>query len=327
MILSNEQLRAALTGTAEIQEKNGRLVPLRFGRHVRDAVYPAGTRFHGNVLQTAGVTARFATDSDHLCFGYWASEKSASHTFDVYVNQTMRSSVQCTQTEGRFELALPAGEKTVTIYFPYHCQGRIFDVTLADGASFSLAPAPTHRILFIGDSITHGVHAECTSMTYPHQVARMLNAEIVNQGIGGEGFNPLSVDEQLPFAPDLISVAYGTNDWSHAASLGDLVGVANGHLAHLAHQYPDVPRVAILPIWRADNHLIKATGSFSGARAVIREAAERFGYTVVDGLSLVPHDTAFFADARLHPNALGFQFYAEHLAEVLHPLLNKENIR
>ena len=325
MVLSNTQLRTVLTGVAEVLEKNGILIPYRFGSQMRDKIYGVGNRFHGNVLHTAGITARFVTDSDTLEFEHWVSEASPAHTFDVFADGHMLASFPCTDTVGHHALALPAGKKCVTLYFPYHVQGRIHNITLRDGACFEPAPAPTYRILFVGDSITHGVNAEFCSMTYPHQVARALNAEIVNHGIGGEGFQPIAVDGQLDFKPDLVCVAFGTNDWSHAASLGELVGLANGYLAHLAHRYPNAPRVAILPIWRADNHLIKATGSFSGARAVIREAAERFGYTVIDGDTLVPHSKGLFADARLHPNAFGFQFYAENLTRAILPLLNKEN--
>ena len=61
MVLTNEQLRATLSGAAEIIEKNGVLAPLRFGRYLREKVYPAGNRFNPKMTQSAGIVCRFTT--------------------------------------------------------------------------------------------------------------------------------------------------------------------------------------------------------------------------------------------------------------------------
>ena len=45
--------------------------------------------------------------------------------------------------------------------------------------------------------------------------------------------------------------------------------------------------------------------------------------TVIDGLSLVPHVTDVYADARLHPTEFGFQFYAENLLPHFKKILEK----
>ena len=160
-------------------------------------------------------------------------------------------------------------------------------------------------------------------MTYAHQVARALDAQVVNQGIGGERFNPRAVDDQMDFyQPDLVSVAYGTNDWS-GTTRGRLVGCCNGHFARLRDKYPSVPIVAILPLWRADMSRLTGVGTFEDMRTIIKEAAARFDITVVDGMTLVPNVTTFFADGYLHPNAIGFQFYAENLLPYFERLLKK----
>ncbi len=323
MVLSNEQLRATLTGAAEIAEENGMLVPYRFGSRVREDVYPDGTRFHPATMQTSGVVSRFVTDSEKLAFSYTVSTLSATQSFDVWANNIFYATQPCSPTEGRVEVKLPQGDKLVTIYFPHHEDGRIFDVTLDTGAKFELAPAKKHKILFIGDSITHGSTAAHASMTYAHQISRMLDAEVVNQGIGGEGFHPEAVDEELNFAPDLVSVAYGTNDWSHAPSVEDMEERTNAHLQALRAKYPNTKMAVILPIWRADCDLIKPVGTFEDARCLLRKAAARVDATVIDGLTLVPHVTEVFADARLHPTEFGFQFYAENLLPYFKKLLEK----
>ncbi len=324
MILTNEQLRATLRGAVEIKEENGHVAPYRFGAHIRNDVYGEGSEFHAAMSHTSGIVSTFTTNSEILSFSWELTEASEDQSFDVWAGGIFLSHTVTKEKSGRTEVELPAGEKTVTIYYPYRRAGRIFDVTLDDGASFATAPKAAHKLLFIGDSITHGSTTAFASMTYAHQVARALDAEIVNQGIGGEGFNPHAVDMDMPFAPDLISVSYGTNDWSHNPSHAHFVGVVNGHLAALRDKYPETPIVMILPIWRADYTLTtKKVGSFEDARIALREAAERFGATVVDGITLVPHLRSVMEDNRLHPNAFGFQFYAENLLPHLERILGK----
>ena len=324
MVLSNEQLRSTITGAAEIIEESGILVPLRFGHHVRENVYPAGNRFHPATMQSSGVVSRFVTNSNTVAFSYTVSTLSASQSFDVWADNVFYATQGCSPAEGRVEVKLPKGEKTVTIYFPHHEDGKIFDVTLDEGASFSTAPQRKYKVLFIGDSITHGSTAAHASMTYAHQLSRALDIEVVNQGIGGEGFNPDAVDNELYFTPDLVSVSYGTNDWSHAPSYEEMEGRANGHLQALRAKYPTTPMAVILPIWRADYTLTtKPVGSFEDARNLLREAAARVGATVIDGMQLVPHVTDVYADLRLHPTEFGFQFYAENLLPHFKKILEK----
>ena len=43
---------------------------------------------------------------------------------------------------------------------------------------------------------------------------------------------------------------------------------------------------------------------------MIREEEEKRGFTVVDGLTLVPHHPDYFAADCLHPNDRGFGAYA-----------------
>ncbi len=324
MILTNEQLRTTLRGAVEIEEINGRLAPRRFGRRLREQVYPTGNQFHPAMFHTSGVVSTFRTDSDTLSFTYFMEDPIADQSFDVWANGVFLSHTVTEKQSDTVTVALPAGEKAVTIYFPYRREAQIFDLTLSDGASFAPAKEPACKLLFIGDSITHGSSTLFSSMTYAHQVSRALDAEIVNQGIGGEGFNACAVDTDLPFTPDLISVSYGTNDWSHNPSHSYFVGVVNGHLAALRDQYPDTPIAVILPIWRADYTLTtKKVGSFDEAKQVIAKAAERIGATVIDGFTLVPHLRSVMEDNRLHPNEFGFQFYAENLLPHFKKILGK----
>ena len=252
MILTNEQLRTTIRGAVEILEQDGVLIPHRFGATLRATTYAKGNPYHHLIPQTSGIVSTFCTNSETLSFAWQVTETDANESFDVWANGIFLSHTRIANEAGEVNVELMGGEKTVTIYFPYHREGRITRLEIEDGASFTPAPDAACKILFLGDSITHGATTYMSSMTYPHQLARALDAEIINQGIAGEGFNPTAVDTELPFTPDMISVAYGTNDWSHNPSHEHFVGVVNGHLAALRDRYPRVPILMILPIWRAD---------------------------------------------------------------------------
>lgn len=321
MILTCEQLRPLLRGTAEIIEKDGRLQPLRFGKYVRESVYGEGNRFHGSTYHASGATLDFVTDSRRFALSFTLTN-AGSHTMDAFIDGVMVQHLNCKST-GTLVLDIPEGEHRVTVYLPHHATCELYGMELDDGASFAPAPAPDCRILFAGDSITHGSTSAFASMTYPHQVARALNAEIFNQGISGAFFNPYVVDDELAAELDMVVLAFGTNDWS-LTTRGILVGAVNGHLARLRDKYPDIPIVALLPLWRADHTRVTAVGTFEDMREIIRKAAARCDVQVIDGVELIPHVPSVFADSRLHPNALGFQFYAEELVKRL-PKVGKAN--
>jgi lysophospholipase L1-like esterase len=328
MKLSGKTLIKLTKGAVYYTEERGYYTPYRYSKaqidYMADEKYDWGWRMRAAF--SGGIRLEFKTDSENISFDYRAShEHERANTVDLYVNGVLTAVYKIeNRLKGSVSFNLPKGEKLVTIYYPHHADGKMFDVTLGTGAKFALAPKQNTRILFIGDSITHGSSAAQASMSYAHQVARVLDAEVVNQGISGEGFNPAAVDSDLDFTPDLVSVSYGTNDWSHSPSYEDMEARANNHLQALRLKYPDAKIAVILPIWRADYTLTtKKVGSFEDARTLLREAAARVNATVIDGMLLVPHVAEVFADARLHPSALGFQFYAENLAPHFKKILEK----
>ena len=49
----------------------------------------------------------------------------------------------------------------------------------------------------------------------------------------------------------------------------------------------------------------------------LMEIAEKYGFTVVNGMNLVPHDTKYFQDHSVHPADSGFNHYAENLIKAI----------
>jgi lysophospholipase L1-like esterase len=141
--------------------------------------------------------------------------------------------------------------------------------------------------------------------------------DALNQGIAGYIFNAETLTGlNTRVKPDLITLAYGTNDWQTIRDFSLIEHSIPAYFKKLRELFPETPVIAITPIWRADLGLPVTSGAPLEAVGTVirREAAKYPGITVVEGFELVPHDRAFFADGFLHPNAEGFAFFTENLA-------------
>ena len=175
------------------------------------------------------------------------------------------------------------------------------------------------KMLFIGDSITQGWASSLDSYSYAYRISSFFNAESVIQGIGGAYFNEESFDS-LPFDPDIVFVAYGTNDFGHYKTYDELRAHCEAHLGLIAEEYKGKKVFVLSPIWREQRDG-KAMGTFEGCRAIIIDAAEKLGLIHIDGLKLVPPLPSLFADGFLHPNDNGFSLYAENLSKEVQKLI------
>ena len=166
MILTKEQVRACLRGTVDIIEQNGHLVPLRFGKYVRESVYGEGNRFHGATLHASGVTLDLVTDASSFSFTYAVNPGGTGHSFDLFLDGVMVTHAPCAKACDTLSLSLPEGEHRVTIYLPAHGPaGGLAEVELADGATLTRHKFD-RKFLFIGDSITQGWKSELDTQAY-----------------------------------------------------------------------------------------------------------------------------------------------------------------
>ena len=111
--------------------------------------------------------------------------------------------------------------------------------------------------------------------------------------------------------PDIVTVAYGTNDWSGTVK-SYFHPRCEEFFAKASKIYPDALKFAILPIWRADakSGKQKYEGSLDEACNFIAETASKYGFRIIDARPFLPQCSEFFWDGRLHPNDLGFADYA-----------------
>ena len=243
MRIENQELKKAIFGAVDIWEEDGMLKMCRFTK--RQLEFFDETKNYVEKPKksraSAGMRMDFYTDSRNLdlelsCFV--ASSQGLCYA-DIYADGFMVAHCGYSAKENRrFQAAAELGEgrKRVTVYFPCLFGPSIISAQLDDGAEFTPV-IPSEKFLFVGDSITQGYISEFPSLTYPNLLCSALDAECVNQGIGGAYFLDGDLDEDLPYAPDRVFVAYGTNDWSHGY---DIVGNATVYLEKLCGIYPQL---------------------------------------------------------------------------------------
>ncbi len=331
MKITNAQLREAFHGACRIEETERGLQPFRFTEQ-EQALYattPPEHSFYPKSFSTAGIRLEFVTDSEMLAFGALVNTASAhfSHCqFDIVKNNRLLANLDVSNIENHLytELALGEGEKHLTIYFPWAASTILECLILDDGATFLPCPRKS-KMLMYGDSITQGYHCFHPSRSYASLLADHLDADAINKGIGGERFRPDLAELADPsLSPDLITVAYGTNDWAvHCATPEELEHTGKAFLTLLSQTYPHANIAVITPIWREDLERRRPSmPPFSWIDQCLCSVTDTLPNAyIIHGIDLVPHDPSLYYDHYLHPNDQGFAHYAENLAKQIQKIL------
>ena len=341
MKLTFEQIQAITCGAVRItQEEKG----LRFWRFTKeqevmyyDTRVLTGMNYKTRSNASAGVKFAFRTNSTKLSLCVEA-EKGTTRTyydFEVLVNGVSigtlnnhndmpyplgRPKYVYSLAENSKEFSLGSGEKLVEVYFPWSVCPFVKAVELDDGASVVPVKRPK-TLLVYGDSITQGYDTFAISRHYIPQLAKMLDADVVNKAIGGEIFHPPLAKLKDDLKPDYITVSYGSNDFrkTDGATFSD---DCKAFYATLRENYPEAKIFALTPVWRGDLDEASTFGDFMSVDAKITEAVKDIpNVTVIHGYHFVPHDPLLFADIYLHPNDEGFAYFAKNVcAKVLEHL-------
>lgn len=319
MILTFDQIREITHGAARVEQQNGAVRFFRFTEAQQEAYLQASPNdFYKKTFATAGVRLCFTTDSAFVRLRYRMTKASSRcfGWFDVYEKGVLVAHFggDTSQVlEGCAEVPLCHGEKKVEIYFPWSAAGEILSLELEDGAAVCPVKKKLSMLAF-GDSITQGYDAVYPSRSYQNRISDLLDASCINKGIGGERFFPelLGISENVK--PDLITVAYGTNDWSKRDPV-TYEENCRGFFSALTSRYPDAKIIVITPIWRADNTKQTPFGAplWEAVRLIKAVCAEFPGICVIHAGSFTPRLAEFYSDGYLHPNDFGFAFYAENL--------------
>ena len=235
-------------------------------------------------LATSGIRLDFHTDSKNISFTAPSGNK-----FELYINGTFRKQFRLkdapktVHAEINDEFGKPLDMARVTLYFPSHGVGVLSSLELDDGAKIIPHTFDT-KMLFIGDSITQGWDAHYDSLSYAYRTSRFFNAESVIHGVGGGVFHE-TVFDSIPFKPEHVIIAYGTNDWGFYGTADEMRNQVRSFLDNIKEEYKDAKNVFVIsPIWRADFATKKTgVGSFDDCRDIVIEEAQSHGFTHVNG--------------------------------------------
>lgn len=316
MELTLETLQCITTGAVSITQEEGWFCFHRFSQ-APEVYFPDNAGFQAKVTATASITLDFITDAKQLSFQYQATRASTRSLFffDLYVNDALtvthgRADSEA-QTSGEFSLKIPAGENRIRLYFSNLYGMELKDVSL-EGATQICPVKYSHTMICFGDSITQGYDAIHPSLTYANRLAFSLNARMINKGIGGDIFHPELIDDN-DLDPDIVTVAYGSNDWAHS-DRNTFLHNAETFLTRVHQFYPGAQVFVITPIWRADCDRVTACGNFEDIAAALKTICRSFSNVhVINGLSLAAHMPQMLVD-HAHPGELGHVIYGANLS-------------
>ncbi len=320
MTLSLEQLAALTHGASYYAIENDRLILHRLTAEQEDFLRITDPSRLLRARCLAGVTLEFSTDSTALTLSalVGAHIGRSHYCFSLFVNGKRIGSIEGDIPQGDSQtvnatVALGEGNKEVVIQMPNLVTCELIGLTLDSPAT--PLPERTFKLLLLGDSITQGYDSTHPEDVYAVKLSRLLNAEVRNRAIAGEYFRPIYATYRDEFEPDLITVAYGTNDWSHKGR--ELLDDAEGFFRNLKNIYPDARIMALLPLWRNDNDCITDFGPLTALNPALRERIEPIGgITVIDCYDAIPHDPCYFTDL-VHPNTQGHQSYFNFIRNYL----------
>lgn len=335
MKCSLEQIVSITRGAVRVEEMEDGIHFFRFTREQQN-VYADSAGMYRKTFATAGVALAFVTDSRRMTLSVTAAVGSTRFAFahDILKDGQLIGQLGNLDRvemkkypigDGPVEVLgsftetydLGEGEKEIRIVFPWSVISVLKSLELDDGASLIPAARSGRTVVFYGDSITQGYDVKYPSRHHTVRIADFLGAEGFNKAIGADRFCPALAACDDPVEPDDILAAYGTNDWSKS-EWEDFQRDSVLFYRLLSERHPKARIWALTPIWRADCGEEKKMGPFARMENWLCEAASQFSnVTVIRGWDLVPHESEYFNDKRLHPNDDGFHFYYERLSREL----------
>ncbi len=327
MKLTHEQIKSITLGAAYIELIDGKTVFHRFTKEQEALYRTVSDNFYNKTFSTSCVRLEFETNSSNLYIKTQVTPRS-SRTFyshDVFVDGKLCGTLdgnlceKATSTVSKeFALGEKGTRKNVCICLPWSCSSDMIEISIDDDATI-LPIKKVCKMICFGDSITQGYDATYTSNSYASKLTTNLNAETRNKGIGGEIFRPeLAKIKDCNFDPDVITVAYGTNDWGTEVPRDVFISRINEFFSALTQNYPNAKMFAIAPIWRADWQDDHTFGEFFDIKEELLKVANKYSNVeLIDGFNFVPHERELFSDKYLHPNDNGFSCYADKLISEL----------
>lgn len=236
---------------------------------------------------------------------------------------------------------VPADGGPVTV--PLARDGAVYTIYLPEarcGQPTALVPiggwvepaAARPRWLAYGDSITQGWSVSDPALAYPAVVARRHGFDAWNLGFAGAARGEIAAAQYLAtLEADVISVAFGTNNWSVLPTSADhMAGIVRDFVTVVRSGHPSTPLLIVGPILRPEAERSRnAVGATLGElRDAIEDTARRLddsagAVRLIPGIELV--GPARLVDG-IHPGDAGHQAIAAAVGPVLAELVGKNPV-
>lgn len=309
MKISNKEIQKYYFGAYNfVEREDGYLQAFQYTQAQMDYFEKAFDFWYDRCMASTVKTIEFITEATELSFDYKILWKGSDDSFEIEENGliTAIKYVKDMPEEGSVSFSMEAGEKKVVVYLP--CDATVVIKNFEINGDVDCVQKGA-KVLWLGDSITQGFGPLRSSQTYVSVANRLLNYDIVNQGIGGYVYDKNSLMKMEGYWPDKIIVALGTNQYGSET----MEAVEEYYETLIGIYGKDMPILCISPLWRGDNEEGIPT-LISFCEKVKKIAGSYSNVTVVDGFNLVPHLSEYFLD-NLHPNCLGTEVYGRNLVE------------
>lgn len=309
MILSNEELKNIYFGAYEFEETgDGYLQAFQYSKEQVEYFKGAFEMWYERCTASSAKTLEFTTLATTISFDYKFIWKCSLDSFELMVDGLITdiAYVEDIADEGTITWNLPEGEKDVIIYLP--ADATVLIRNFAVDATVKRA-VKNEKVLWLGDSITQGYGPLRSSHTYVSVANRILNYDILNQGIGGYIYDKNSLMKMDGYTPDKIIVALGTNQYGD-----ETMTAVEEYYERLIEIYGnEIPILCITPLWRGDSPERIPT-LIAYCEKIKKIVSQYKNIRVIEGMKLVPHLPEYFLD-NLHPNCLGCEWYGRNLVK------------
>lgn len=309
--MTNEELKNIYFGAYSfVETADGFLQAFQYTEKQMEYFKGAFDFWYDRCKASTAKTLEFTTEAVKVSFEYKFIWVGSQDSFEVAINGLITdiTYVKDIEKEGTISWELPEGEKKVIIYLP--ADATVLIKNFEADASCRRAEK-NEKVLWLGDSITQGYGPLRSSETYVSVANRILNYDIINQGIGGYIYDKKSLMKMEGYNPDKIIVALGTNQYG----VGTMKDVEEYYETLTGLYGSEIPILCISPIWRGDQP--EGFPKFVDFCDKVKKIASQYkNVTVVDGFDLVPHLSEYYLD-NLHPNCLGTENYGRNLADVI----------
>ena len=309
MILTNEELKNIYFGAYEFEETaDGYLQAFQYSKEQVEYFKGAFEMWYERCTASSAKTLEFTTSATKISFDYKFIWKCSLDSFELMVDGLITdiAYVKDIAEEGTIIWNLPEGEKDVVIYLPSDATVLVRNFTIDADVKRAVK---NEKVLWLGDSITQGYGPLRSAHTYVSVANRMLNYDILNQGIGGYIYDKNSLMKMDGYTPDKIIVALGTNQYGDET----MTAVEEYYERLIGIYGNEIPILCITPLWRGDSP--EGIPTLMAYCEKIKKIVSQYkNIRVIEGMKLVPHLPEYFLD-NLHPNCLGCEWYGRNLVK------------